>query len=66
MVTQQMKGIQQPSLYSRLGKFGDDVFIGAFSYIGENVKVGNGTKIFPTPILVIMYRLATIASFIPA
>jgi UDP-3-O-[3-hydroxymyristoyl] glucosamine N-acyltransferase len=26
---------------------GTDVFIGAFSYFGENVKIGNNTKIYP-------------------
>jgi len=47
VVTQQMKGIQQPSYISPSAKMGTDVFVGAFSYIGENVKVGNNTKIFP-------------------
>ncbi|HEX8314542.1 MAG TPA: UDP-3-O-(3-hydroxymyristoyl)glucosamine N-acyltransferase, partial [Flavisolibacter sp.] len=47
MVTQQLKGIQQPSYISSSAKIADDVYIGAFSYIGENVKVGTGTKIFP-------------------
>jgi UDP-3-O-[3-hydroxymyristoyl] glucosamine N-acyltransferase len=47
IVTQQMKGIQQPSYISPSAKLGDDVFVGAFSYLGENVKVGKYTKIFP-------------------
>lgn len=47
MVTQQMKGIQQPSYISASAKLSEDVFVGAFSYIGERVKVGAGTKIFP-------------------
>ena len=47
MVTQQMKGIQQPSYIAASAKVGEDVFIGAFSYIGENVKIGRNTKIFP-------------------
>jgi len=47
MVTQQMKGIQQPSYISSSAKLGEDVFIGAFCYLGENVKIGRNTKIFP-------------------
>ncbi|RYY98707.1 MAG: UDP-3-O-(3-hydroxymyristoyl)glucosamine N-acyltransferase [Chitinophagaceae bacterium] len=47
MATQQMKGIQQPSFIAPSAQLSPDVFVGAFSYIGENVKVGAGTKIFP-------------------
>jgi UDP-3-O-[3-hydroxymyristoyl] glucosamine N-acyltransferase len=47
IVTQQMKGIQQPSYISPSAKIGEDVFVGAFCYLGENVKVGKFTKIFP-------------------
>ncbi|MER3469777.1 MAG: UDP-3-O-(3-hydroxymyristoyl)glucosamine N-acyltransferase [Chitinophagaceae bacterium] len=47
MVTQQMKGIQQPSYISSSAKIADDAFVGAFSYIGEGVKIGANSKIFP-------------------
>lgn len=47
MATQQMKGIQQPSYVPSGTRLGDDVFIGAFTYLGENVRVGNNTKIYP-------------------
>lgn len=47
MITQQMKGIQQPSFIASTAKLSIDVYVGAFSYIGENVKVGSNTKIFP-------------------
>jgi len=47
MATQQMKGIQQPSFICPSAKLGVDVFVGAFCYLGENVKVGANTKIFP-------------------
>jgi UDP-3-O-[3-hydroxymyristoyl] glucosamine N-acyltransferase len=47
MVTQQLKGIQQPSFIASSAKLAADVFVGAFSYIGENVKIGKNTKIFP-------------------
>jgi UDP-3-O-[3-hydroxymyristoyl] glucosamine N-acyltransferase len=47
MMTQQLKGIQQPTYISPSAKIADDVFIGAFTYVGENVKIEAGTKIFP-------------------
>ena len=47
MVNQQMKGVQEPSYVPKSVTMGEDVFIGAFSYLGEDVKVGNGTKIYP-------------------
>ena len=47
MVTQQLKGIQQPCFIAPSAKLAEDVYVGAFSYIGENVKVESGTKIFP-------------------
>lgn len=47
IITQQLKGIQQPAYISTTALCGTNVFIGAFSYLGENVKVGNNSKIFP-------------------
>ncbi|HVK97927.1 MAG TPA: UDP-3-O-(3-hydroxymyristoyl)glucosamine N-acyltransferase, partial [Flavisolibacter sp.] len=47
MVTQQLNGIQQPSYISSSAILEEDVFVGAFSYIGEKVKIGRNTKIFP-------------------
>lgn len=47
MATQQLKGVQQPSFIAPSAQLAPDVFVGAFSYIGENVKIGAGTKIFP-------------------
>ena len=44
MVTQQMKGIQQPSYIASSAKLDEDVFIGAFSYVGENVRMGRNTR----------------------
>ena len=41
-------GIEQPSFISDSSKYGDDVYIGAFSYIGENVVMGKNVKIFPS------------------
>ena len=47
MATQQLRGIQQPAYISPSAKLADDVYIGAFCYIGENVKIESGSKIFP-------------------
>ncbi|GAB4163882.1 MAG: UDP-3-O-(3-hydroxymyristoyl)glucosamine N-acyltransferase [Winogradskyella sp.] len=40
-------GIEQPSFVPDTAKIGDDIYIGAFTYIGDNVKLGNNVKIFP-------------------
>ncbi len=40
-------GIEQPAFISETAKYGENIYIGAFSYIGENVKIGNNVKIYP-------------------
>lgn len=40
-------GIEQPSLIASTAKVGENVYIGAFAYIGENVVLGNNVKIYP-------------------
>lgn len=47
MVTQQLNGIQQPCYIAKTASYGKNVFVGAFAYLGEDVRVGNNTKIFP-------------------
>lgn len=47
MITEQMTGIQQPAYIAVTAKMGNNVFIGAFSYVGENVVLGDNVKIFP-------------------
>ena len=47
IMTQQLSGIQQPVYIAKTASYGEQVFIGAFAYLGENVKVGSHTKIFP-------------------
>jgi len=47
MLRQQMSGIQEPSHIHKSAVIGQNVFVGAFSYISENVQVGNNAKIFP-------------------
>lgn len=44
---QQLTGIQQPVYIDATAKTGDGVFIGAFSYIGEQAIIGDHTKIYP-------------------
>jgi UDP-3-O-[3-hydroxymyristoyl] glucosamine N-acyltransferase len=44
---QQLSGIQQPVYIDATAKMGDNVFIGAFAYIGEKVIVADGVKIYP-------------------
>ena len=41
------KGIEQPSFVSPSAKLGKNVYIGAFSYVSDDVVLGDGVKIFP-------------------
>ncbi len=45
--TQQLTGIQEPVYKAATVKLGENVFLGAFVYLGEKATIGNGTKIFP-------------------
>ncbi len=47
IMDQQLTGIQEPSYRAASAKWGEKVFIGAFSYLGEGVVVGNNVKIHP-------------------
>lgn len=40
-------GIEEPSLLSKSTKYGNHFYLGAFSYVGENVIIGENVKIFP-------------------
>jgi UDP-3-O-[3-hydroxymyristoyl] glucosamine N-acyltransferase len=40
-------GIEQPCFIHPSAQIGENVYIGAFSYIGPNVKIGNNSKIYP-------------------
>jgi UDP-3-O-[3-hydroxymyristoyl] glucosamine N-acyltransferase len=46
MVTQQLSGIQQPAHIATTATLGNNVFVAAFTYIGENVVIGNNVKLF--------------------
>lgn len=47
MAKANLTGIQQPSFIADTVKKGDNVFIGAFAYLGENVVIGNNVKLYP-------------------
>lgn len=40
-------GIEDPSFISKTATYGEGIYIGAFSYLAENVKIGRNVKIFP-------------------
>jgi UDP-3-O-[3-hydroxymyristoyl] glucosamine N-acyltransferase len=40
-------GIEQPCFIHPSAQIGENVYIGAFAYIGPNVKLGNDCKIYP-------------------
>ena len=40
-------GIEEPSFISDRVKLGHNVFVGAFSYLGEGVEIGDHVKIYP-------------------
>ena len=42
-----LTGIQQPVYLSATTRMGENIFIGAFAYIGENAIIGNNVKIYP-------------------
>ncbi len=46
IMTQQLTGLQEPVYIAASASYGKNVFIGAFAYLGENVRLGNDTKIF--------------------
>ncbi|QEC68708.1 UDP-3-O-(3-hydroxymyristoyl)glucosamine N-acyltransferase [Panacibacter ginsenosidivorans] len=47
IMRQQLSGIQEPSFIHKTAVLGENVFVAAFSYIGEKVQVGNNVKIYP-------------------
>ena len=48
---QQLSGIQQPVYIDPTAKIGENVFIGAFTYLGEKVIIADGVKIYPNAFL---------------
>ncbi|WP_298519089.1 UDP-3-O-(3-hydroxymyristoyl)glucosamine N-acyltransferase [uncultured Kordia sp.] len=40
-------GIEQPAFISDSATYGEELYFGAFSYMGENVKIGDYVKVYP-------------------
>lgn len=40
-------GIEQPSFIDGSAKLGDNIYVGAFAYVGANVAIGDSSKIYP-------------------
>ncbi len=40
-------GIEQPVFLHDSATYGENMYLGAFSYVGENVVIGNNVKIYP-------------------
>lgn len=47
IIQQQLTGIQQPSYIAKTATVGENVFVGAFAYMGEGVSIGDNSKIYP-------------------
>lgn len=43
----QKTGIENPSFIDPSATLGNDVYVGAFAYLGKNVRIGNHVKIYP-------------------
>ncbi len=41
------KGIETPTQIHDTAELGEELYIGAFTSVGRNAKIGNGTKIYP-------------------
>lgn len=44
---QNKSGIEQPSVLSEHVKYGENLYLGSFSYIGTNVLLGQNVKVYP-------------------
>jgi UDP-3-O-[3-hydroxymyristoyl] glucosamine N-acyltransferase len=44
---QKQPAIEQPSFIAASAIVGENLYLGAFAYIGENVRIGNNVKIYP-------------------
>jgi UDP-3-O-[3-hydroxymyristoyl] glucosamine N-acyltransferase len=47
IAAQQLTGIQQPVHIASTARLGENLFIGAFAWLGDNVVIGNHVKIHP-------------------
>ena len=46
-ITDNKTGIEQPSFIDESAEIGQDVYIGAFAYIGKNTRIADRVKIYP-------------------
>jgi UDP-3-O-[3-hydroxymyristoyl] glucosamine N-acyltransferase len=51
LVSFQKSGVEQPCFFSETASEGKNTYRGAFSYIGNNVKLGDNVKIYPNAYL---------------
>jgi len=51
MKNENLVGIQTPSFIASTAQLGEQNFIAAFAYVGENVQTGNNVKIFPNAVI---------------
>jgi UDP-3-O-[3-hydroxymyristoyl] glucosamine N-acyltransferase len=47
MMKEQLTGIQQPSYIDASATLGKNVFVGAFTFVGENTIIGSNVKLYP-------------------
>ncbi|WP_010229427.1 UDP-3-O-(3-hydroxymyristoyl)glucosamine N-acyltransferase [Gillisia marina] len=40
-------GVEQPNFIADSATYGENIYLGAFAYIGENVRIGDDVKIYP-------------------
>ncbi|CAG5087515.1 UDP-3-O-(3-hydroxymyristoyl)glucosamine N-acyltransferase [Parvicella tangerina] len=46
-LSQDKKGVEEPSFVDESARLGADCYVGAFAYIGKNVSIGKNVKIYP-------------------
>lgn len=47
LMNEQLSGIQEPAHIASSATIGENIFVGAFSYVGERVTLADNVKIFP-------------------
>ena len=47
MMKEQLTGIQQPSYIDTSATLGKNIFVGAFTFVGENAVIGDNVKLYP-------------------
>ena len=47
IATEQLSGIEEPSFIHKSATLGENIYVGAFTYISEAVKIGNDVKLYP-------------------